>query len=302
MKAKIWCLVAAIGLATGGWLSPTAWSAKDNDSATADNEPATTTDDQNDSTADDSAMADDEPGAMPEESAAVSNPAAYLPVQVIPAEIDDPPFDRYIDLALLADAWERHDASLMIDAAIQLSEGERILQRPHRSISSAKLLELAAHIAAEKHDQALLERLHRLADQGGQSAWKSQLTSALKLAGEARAVDPNAAVSVDEMSPQMFAAIHGLKSQIEAARIAENPEALEHIQHDLASFKELPGKQRKYLEKLLDESRSALAHHAKPDTSDRGPRTSWPQAGRRRDSYGLTRGERSRREAGQAGR
>ena len=286
MNAKIWCLVAAIGLATGGWLSQTAWSAKDNDSATADSEPATMLEEQNDFTADNNSAADEESDVMPGESAALSNPVAYLPVQVIPAEIDDLPFDRYIDLALLADAWERRDASLMIDAAIQLSEGERILQRPHRSISSAKLLELAAHIAAEKHDQALLERLHRLADQPGQIAWKSQLTSALKLAGEARAVDPNAAVSVDEMSPQMFAAIHDIKS----------PSALLSPHREPGSLGGHPARPRQHtgscqasngsIWKSCSTKAAQAAHPSRQETRnvDRGPE----QAGssqQRRDSH-----------------
>ena len=119
-------------------------------------------------------------------SIAANNPAAYLPAQTIPPELDDPAFDRYVDLGLLVRAWQRQDASLMADVAIQVAEGERILQRPRRALPAATLLELSARLATDSHDKELLERLGRIADSLGQTALKAQLAAALKLAGETR--------------------------------------------------------------------------------------------------------------------
>ncbi len=194
-------------------------------------------------------------------SIAANNPAAYLPAQTIPPELDDPAFDRYVDLGLLVRAWQRQDASLMADVAIQVAEGERILQRPRRALPAATLLELSARLATDSHDKELLERLGRIADSLGQTALKAQLAAALKLAGETRAIDPGATVSVDEMSPRIYTELHRLKRQIEAARIRQNRDALDRLQRRLAGEKAIPEKHRRYLHKLIGESRAALAAH-----------------------------------------
>src|SRR3990170_1248000 len=54
----------------------------------------------------------------------------------MPKELRDPAFDRYVNLALLGTAWADLDSSLMTDVAFQLIEGERVLVRPHRVIST----------------------------------------------------------------------------------------------------------------------------------------------------------------------
>ena len=256
MNRKKWTLIALVGLLAGGGLTRIVWSATG--PATSQSSTIVTSAGPSEEAVPlDAAAATVNAAAAPQNAVAAANPAAYLPANQIPAEIDDPPFNRYVDLPVLARAWERKNATLMIDAAIQLMEGERILQRPHHSLSVADLLELATHIAADNHDQGALDRLHRLADQPGETAWKTQLKSTLKLAGEARAIDPGSMVSIEDMSPQAYAAFHRLKSQIEAARIGADAAALSGARHQLDNLKSLPEKQRKYLEKLLADSRSA---------------------------------------------
>ena len=68
----------------------------------------------------------------------------------IPSDLADPAFDRYVDLSLLGTAWDLGDASLMTDVALQHTEGQRVLMRPHRAIVPEKLLEVAARLAIEK--------------------------------------------------------------------------------------------------------------------------------------------------------
>ena len=41
---------------------------------------------------------------------------------------DDPVFDRYVDLSLLASAWEEKNVEVLTDIGLQLAEGE---SRPH---------------------------------------------------------------------------------------------------------------------------------------------------------------------------
>ena len=43
------------------------------------------------------------------------------------------------------------------DVGLQLLEGERVLLRPHRKLPGAKVLELAARVATDRHDQPTLE-------------------------------------------------------------------------------------------------------------------------------------------------
>jgi hypothetical protein len=266
MRAKRWRQFGFLGFLACIVSSPIAFSAGENSTTTVGSSSAAT---KSASVAKTEGPANTitVSNAAASRATAAANPAAYLPAQTIPPELADPAFDRYVDLGLLARAWQRHDASLMADVAIQVAEGERILQRRRRALSAATLLELSARIATDSHDKALLERLGQIADSLGQTALKAQLAAALKLGGEARAIDPGATVSVHEMSPRVYREFHRLKRQIEAARIGENADALDRLQRRLAGEKQLPEKHRRYLDKLIGESRTALAAHPQRQSS-----------------------------------
>src|SRR5262249_52298857 len=120
-------------------------------------------------------------------------------------DLSDPGFDRYVDLRLVGDAWRQMDPALLTDVALQLAEGERALKRPHRSLPCAKLLETAARLAADKNDKPSLERLAKAASLYANQALAGQVAASLKLASEARAVDPAAVVSVETTTPETFA-------------------------------------------------------------------------------------------------
>ena len=170
----------------------------------------------------------------------------------------DPAFDRYVDLSLLGDAWSRADAALLTDVGLQLLEGERVLLRPHRKLPGAKVLELAARVATDRHDQPTLERLAKVADQLGQPAWKAQVASALKLGGSARAVNPALTISVDDLSPDAYAAFHDYVEQIEIARAAHDKPALEVLKQGLTELTGLPEKQHNYLDQQIIEGLASL--------------------------------------------
>ena len=101
----------------------------------------------------------------------------------IPENFRDPGFDRYVDLALLCQAWDDKDALALSDFALQLREGERILLRPHRGLSSQQLLQEAARIAAQTQQTEALKRLRKVADTIGSTELKAKLAGAEKLAG-----------------------------------------------------------------------------------------------------------------------
>ena len=102
----------------------------------------------------------------------------------IPENLRDPAFDRYVDLALLCQAWDDEDASALADVALQLREGERILMRPRRGFSSQQLLLEAARIAAETNEKDALQRLGKIAETLGSAELKVKVAGAEKLAGQ----------------------------------------------------------------------------------------------------------------------
>lgn len=67
-------------------------------------------------------------------------------------DIDDPAFDKHVDILLVGYAWDQLDAGLLTDCALQLAEGERILMRKHKAISSQQLLAIATKVAADNRD------------------------------------------------------------------------------------------------------------------------------------------------------
>lgn len=82
----------------------------------------------------------------------------------------DPAFDNYISQENLDNAVHSGDPNHMIDAAMQLAEGERILHRPHSGISAEDMMVSAARIAARKGDNASIDRLKTAAERIGRSS------------------------------------------------------------------------------------------------------------------------------------
>jgi hypothetical protein len=64
-----------------------------------------------------------------------------------------------VDVLVLGEAWDYHDAAWLADVGFQLIEGERVLLRPHKALDAGKILVLATHVAADRKDQATLARL-----------------------------------------------------------------------------------------------------------------------------------------------
>jgi uncharacterized membrane protein len=131
--------------------------------------------------------------------------------------------------------------------------------RPHRGFSSQQLLQEAVRIAAEVKDTAALQRLRKIAETMGSAELKAKLVSAEKLASEARAADPALQISIGEMTPAVYAQLWDYLHAIQGAGLTGDTTILKEIQGELANNTGIPEKQKKYLQKLLQEGQTSAA-------------------------------------------
>lgn len=175
---------------------------------------------------------------------------------------EDPAFARYIDLVVLGRAWDQLDASLLADCALQLAEGERVLQRSHAAISAAQVFELAAKTAAEKKNTKTLDRLTKACETSKNTAALEQIALVRKLSGASRAATPAASVAALETSPKQLLIYQKALQGLRAADILGDAKYLDKLSADLkdekSSLSQLTKQQRDNLEKLAAQYRAAL--------------------------------------------
>ena len=183
----------------------------------------------------------------------------------VPPELQDPAYDRYVNMADLAVAWRSQDAAALTDAALLLLEGERILMRPHAKLPADKVLQLAAKVAAEKQDKTTLDRLKKAAELHGKKELAAQLTASNKLASAVRS-EEGLSIAVDAVTPEEFAAFHDLADRIRAARIAGDPTELQNLKEAILTGQALPAQLRQHLLAQL-EKQGAVAQDGRPDAA-----------------------------------
>jgi len=186
----------------------------------------------------------------------------------VPQELQDPAFDRYVDLLLLGEAWERLDPALMTDVALQFAEGERVLFRSHKGIKSEELFKLAVKMATDRRDQATLDRLQKHFERSGDKSSSESLAASRKLTGEARAVDPALLIPVDEITPEGYALYRGILGEIKAARYIGNREALQALEGELDKWPGLTDQQKQYLQSIMGQSRAEMADGETPELAN----------------------------------
>ena len=179
--------------------------------------------------------ADEKPAETSQAEAQASEQAELLQLDQPLAwqDVEDPAFDRYVDLGLLTLAWEELDASLMTDVALQLREGERILARPHKAVQSEQLLALALRLATQQRDKETLARLDRALADRGTKQLQAQLKATQSLLAESRGnnvgkVDP------DTTSVEALAQYKTLKNDLLRARLLGDLDSLERLGQELA--------------------------------------------------------------------
>ncbi|QDU26690.1 hypothetical protein ETAA8_17710 [Anatilimnocola aggregata] len=187
--------------------------------------------------------------------------AATPPASSAP-DLYDPAFDRYVDLMMLGRAWDQLDAALMTDCALQLAEGERILMRSHKAVSSKQLLELASKVAADKRDLATLDRLAKVCESTKNTEALTQVTAARKLAGASRKIDPAMSLSVAETSPEQLALYQNAINGARGAGIVGDASYFENLDAGLNDKTSVLGtlseSQRVHLKRIMGEARSAM--------------------------------------------
>jgi hypothetical protein len=182
------------------------------------------------------------------------------------AQEPDPAFARYVDLDLLASAWEQKDPELLTDLGLQLLEGERVLLRSHKAISADQVFAMAVKVAGEKRDVADLKRLAATFEKTKKTELADEAAQALRLASEKRGVDPALTVQIDQVSPAVFLAMQALLDELNAAKASGNRSALDAVMKRAAEAKVLSEAQRRSLVKMAAEARDSL-----PEKEDVNP-------------------------------
>lgn len=196
-----------------------------------------------------SRAADDKPAPFADASAAASDAAATDEESLV-----DPAFDRYVNMLLLGKAWNDMDAGLLVDVALQLAEGERVLQRSHRAISAEKLLELATHVAVETNDEATLERLAKVAKARDDQELTSRVAMAGKLAGKSR--DAGSSLTMAQVGSSEYTLFRNYMTEIRGARIAQDTTRLDRIAMRVDTDSELSSLSREELREEIQRVRS----------------------------------------------
>ena len=104
-----------------------------------------------------------------------------------PAEVLDPAFDQYFDLALLAPAVERGDAEALVDLAMQAAVGEEVLLRSHKGATAKEIAKVAKDVAFGSGNELALKRLLLFSRKTDDKQLVDEIETRRKLSGGSRA-------------------------------------------------------------------------------------------------------------------
>lgn len=184
-----------------------------------------------------------------------SNMQATVPMGqgLVPSELHDRAFDRYVDLRLIGDAWASLNADRLVDVALQLAEGERVLLRSHKAISSADAFRLAAKMALGQGDLGTLARLEKVAKARGDSALTSQLAAGAKLGQASRDAESGVRISVAETSQAEFALLQACHRDLKRAHLSGDANTLQILSRSIPNLPLLSPAQKEQLKKAADQ-------------------------------------------------
>lgn len=136
------------------------------------------------------------------------------------AYVPDAAFDRFVDPLAVGRAWDTLDSGALIDSALALMEGERVLLRPHRSLSTKEIVTTAARLAVERRDEASLARLEKAAA----THQRDDLTQAVAAARSVGAAGKAASVPVEigTVSPEEYRVCKDVSHAALRARLTGN--------------------------------------------------------------------------------
>jgi hypothetical protein len=180
----------------------------------------------------------------------------------IPSELQDPAFDRYVDLALLGSAWADLDAALMTDVLLQFMEGERVLLRPHKAVDTNALMEVAVRLATLRGDRQSLDRLEKAGKLRGSGSLATQIAEARKTLAQVKPADPAQTISIESLTAEDFALYKACLLDIDAAVIAQDAHALDVLEEELSKSGNLPEEHRAKLQEKIKAARKSLSDNA----------------------------------------
>jgi hypothetical protein len=173
---------------------------------------------------------------------------------IVPAELQDPAFDYYVDLVLVGTAWVELDAVLITDLSLQFMEGERVLLRSHRAIDSADLMQIAIRLATVKGDAESLARLEKAVERSDNKELATELAEAKKQIADAEGEESAWNVPVATTSAAEFARYKGVLQDIEAAIVVRDLETLETLKDELQQMMDLPAPHRQKLDRKIEQA------------------------------------------------
>jgi hypothetical protein len=216
--------------------------------------------------------ADDEKKlAPPREVSSTPNPASGPMILSdtphpchIPADLHDKPFDRFADVLLLGEAWDYHDAGMLLDIGLQLVEGERVLLRPHKAFDSGRILVLAAHIAGDRRDSATLDRLAKVvaARKDKDDALTTALKEARKITGEEPSEADRLGETLEDVTPVTLQIHQAAIRKIRSLRLAGNLKGLEDFDKHLDQIPALHAGQQNHLDQEIAWARNHMPKDA----------------------------------------
>jgi hypothetical protein len=187
--------------------------------------------------------------------------AVLAPIPIARAS-DDPAFDRYLDVELLERAWSDKNAALLADVGLQLAEGERVLFRSHKNLTSDQVLAMATRAAVERRDAKTLARLTKAAEATNKAELRAQASGALRLASASRDADPALALPADRTSPETFLLVRDALERIVDAKVMGDVESLNILIQLAPKMDAIPEAQRKHLAKTATAARDSLPKDA----------------------------------------
>lgn len=171
-------------------------------------------------------------------------------------DILDPAFDVYVNPLTIGRAYGSVDPVLLTDVALQLAEGERVLQRPRKAITARQALKLAVNAASQHHDNVSLERLAQFATLRQDQDLAAQIAIGRKLAAVTRDTSDRVMASVADVEVEQYECLKFCLRTIQQARLTGDARALVALESDLEIT--IPEPIRDSVRKQLADARASI--------------------------------------------
>jgi len=171
---------------------------------------------------------------------------------------NDPAFDQYLNVYSLGHALGRGDSESLLNMALQLREGERVLLRTHKSgISSKALIGKALRAARENVDTQTIDRLKQFSRSTGDDSLLGEIEQAAKLTSASRNTGISLSVPLDALPPKKAASLIALSNGIRGAALSGDRAYLDSAEQQLADL-ELEPPQETLLRDRIRQTREQI--------------------------------------------